>query len=178
MIERVRHRRYVGMVLYTLVMLAILLIRLLPLTPGSIAWPGPDLMLCLTLVWVLRRPEQVPVLLIAAVFFVEDMLMMRPLGLWTAIVVLATEAARHREHRWRELPFMIEWLRVAVLIALIVLANRFAMALFFVQIPSLGQVILQYLATIIAYPVVVVVSRWTLGLRRVDYIEAEIMRHR
>ena len=104
--------------------------------------------------------------------------MMRPLGLWTAIVVLATEAARHREHRWRELPFMIEWLRVAVLIALIVLANRFAMALFFVQIPSLGQVILQYLATIIAYPVVVVVSRWTLGLRRVDYIEAEIMRHR
>src|SRR5690606_8936180 len=115
---------------------------LLPLSPGSITWPGPDLMLAVTLVWVLRRPEQLPVLLIAAVFFIEDMLMMRPPGLWTALVIVATEAARHREHRWRELPFMVEWLRVALLIALIVLANRFTMAVFFVQLPSLGQVIL------------------------------------
>ncbi|WP_312530186.1 rod shape-determining protein MreD [Paracoccus sp. (in: a-proteobacteria)] len=178
MIERVRHRRYVGMVLYALVMLVILLVRLLPLSPGSITWPGPDLMLAVTLVWVLRRPEQLPVLLIAAVFFIEDMLMMRPPGLWTALVIVATEAARHREHRWRELPFMVEWLRVALLIALIVLANRFTMAIFFVQLPSLGQVILQYIATVMSYPIVVALARWTLGLRRVDYIEAEIMRHR
>lgn len=176
--EHVRHRRYVGMILYTLVMLAILLVRLLPLAPGSIGWPGPDLMLCVTIAWVLRRPEQVPVLLIAAVFFVEDLLMLRPLGLWTALVLLATEAARHREHRWRELPFMVEWLRVAILVSLIVLANRFVLALFFVDIPSLGQVILQTLATILTYPLVVVVTRWTLGLRRADYIEADIMRHR
>ena len=176
--ESARHRRYVGMVLYALVMLVLLLVRLLPLRPGSIAWPGPDLMLCITLAWVLRRPEQVPALLIACVFFIEDMLMMRPLGLWTAIVILASEAARAREPRWRELPFMVEWLRVAILIAMIVLANRFASALFFLDLPSLGQIILQSLATIMAYPAVVLFTRWGLGLRRADYIEAKIMRQR
>ncbi|AGT08708.1 hypothetical protein [Paracoccus aminophilus] len=178
MIDRMRHRRYVGMVLYALVMLVFLLLRLLPLAPGKVPWPGADLSLCLTLVWVLRRPEQVPVLLIATVFFIEDLLLLRPLGLWTAIVILGTEAARIREPRWRELPFMIEWLRVALLIALMTLGYRIALAIFFVPMPALGQVILQYLATIIAYPVLVVAARWLLGLSRVDYIEAEIMRQR
>lgn len=178
MIERVRHRRYTGMVLYALVMLAFLLVRLLPISAGTVTWPGADLPLCLTLVWVLRRPEQVPVLLIAAVFFIEDLLLLRPIGLWAAIVIIGTEAARSREHRWRELPFMIEWLRVAMLLAMMMLANRIAMAVFFVTLPPLGQVILQYLATVFSYPLVVVVARWMLGLRRVDYIEAEIMRQR
>jgi len=42
-------------------------VRILPLStePGSV--PGPDVVLCLTFAWVLRRPEYVPALLIAAV---------------------------------------------------------------------------------------------------------------
>ncbi|MBD9527925.1 rod shape-determining protein MreD [Paracoccus sp. PAR01] len=166
MIEQARRHRLAGQILFILLFLAILFLRLMPLNPGRVIWPGPDLAICLSIGWVLRRPEQAPVLIIAALFLLEDILLLRPLGLWAAIVVMGTEAARRREQHWRELPFMIEWLRVAVLLALMLLACRFTLALFFLPRPPLGQAILQFIATTAAYPIVVGLMRWPLGLRR------------
>lgn len=166
MIEAMRRQRLLGHVLFVALFLAILFSRLLPLNPGRAIWPGPDLVLCLTLAWMLRRPDQAPVLVIAALFMIEDIVLLRPPGLWTALVVLGSEAARTRESRWRELPFMVEWLRVATLVAMMMLANRFALALFFVPLPPLGQVIMQFIATVAAYPLVAGLLRWPLGLRR------------
>lgn len=178
MIEQARNARLAGMLRYTLIALVILLWRLLPLSPGAIRWPGPDLLLCLTFVWILRRPDQVPALLIAVVFLIEDIILMRPIGLGAAIVVLGSEAARLREHRWREHPFMVEWLRVSILFALMMVCYRFAQSLFFLPLPALGQVMLQLIATAAAYPAVTLAGRWFLGLNRLDITEAEIMRHR
>lgn len=166
MIEAARRQRLVGLVLFVLLFLAILFVRLLPLNPGRIGWPGPDMAICLTLAWVLRRPDLAPAVIVAALFLLEDILLLRPLGLWAAIVVLGTEAARKREQRWRELPFMIEWLRVATLMAMMMLANRFALALFFLPMPPLGQVILQFIATAGSYPLITGLMHWPLGLRR------------
>lgn len=166
MIDGPRGRRLIGQALFVLLFLILLFLRLMPLTPGRAGWPGPDLGLCLTLVWVLRRPEQAPVALIALLFLVEDVLLWKPLGLWTAIVVLGSEAARRREHRWRELPFMVEWARVAMLVAVMILANRIVLALFFHPLPALGPALLQYIATVAAYPLVAGVLHWPLGLSR------------
>lgn len=178
MIDPLQRRQLAGMALFALIALALLLVRLLPINPGVIHWPGPDLTLCLTFVWLLRRPEQLPVTLIAAVFLVEDIVLMRPPGLWTAIVILGTEAARVREPRWREHPFMVEWGRVVVLFAVMILANRFIQAVAFVQLPSFGQVFMQFAATGLAYPFVALATRRLLGLRRLTIGEAEIMRNR
>ncbi len=51
--------------LFAVLAAVLLFLRLLPL--GSVAggWPGPDLLMCLTFAWVLRRPDYVPALLIA-----------------------------------------------------------------------------------------------------------------
>ncbi|MTH77542.1 rod shape-determining protein MreD [Paracoccus aestuariivivens] len=166
MIEQARRNRLAGQILFVLLFLAILFLRLMPLNPGRVVWPGPDLAMCLTLAWTLRRPEQAPVLVIALLFLLEDILLLRPLGLWAAVVVMGTEAARRREQHWRELPFMIEWLRVATLMAMMMLTYRFALALFFLPRPPLGQAILQFIATTAAYPLVVGLMRWPLGLRR------------
>lgn len=166
MIEAVRGRRLRGQLIYVTLMLVFLFWRLLPLSPGQIIWPGPDLALCLTFAWVLRRPDDVPVLIIAALFFIEDIVLLRPLGLFTALVVMATEAARVREPRWRELSFVIEWLRVALLIAMLMLANRIFLIVFVLPAPPLGQVIMQFLATVAAYPIVVALARWPLGVKR------------
>lgn len=176
--DQVRQRRLIAMLVYTGLALAFLVARLVPLAPGSVGWPGPDLTLCLTFFWVLRRPDQLPALLIAAVFLLGDILLLRPLGLWSAIAVMATEAARSREPRWREHRFLVEWLRVTILMALMVLAYRFAAAIFFVPLPSLGQVILQLIATSAAYPFVALAGRWILGVTRPDVVEAEMIRHR
>ncbi len=166
MIEPARRQRIIGQALFIGLFLAILFWRLVPLAPGRVLWPGPDLSLCLTLVWVLRRPEQVPVLTIGLIFLIEDIILLRPIGLWAAVMVIGTEAARKREASWRELPFMVEWLRVAILMAMMMAGYRFLMAMFFLPLPSLGQVILQYIATVAAYPLVAGFCGWLVGLPR------------
>lgn len=170
MIDPARRRQMTGMTVYVVVALAILFVRLLPLSPGRVAMPGPDVLLCLTIAWVLRRPEQVPVLVIAAVFLIEGLLMLRPPGLWAAVVVVGSEAARLREQRWREQPFLLEWLRVGTLVLGMMMADRLVQAAFFVTDaaaprPPLGQALLHVIATVAAYPLVVVAARWLLGLR-------------
>lgn len=168
----------IGSALFTLGMAFLLFCRLLPLSAGQTGWPGPDLGICLGFAWVLRRPDQLPAPVIAAVFLVEDILLMRPIGLWAVVMLLGTEAARLRENRWRDQSFMVEWLRVAALIGAMMLGYRIVSLLFLLPVPSLGQVVLQYLATIAAYPLVVFAARWLFGLRRVSPTEAEMMRYR
>ncbi|RCW83401.1 rod shape-determining protein MreD [Paracoccus lutimaris] len=166
MIEPLRRQRMLGQALFVLLFLAILFWRLVPMAPGRVFWPGPDLSLCLAMVWVLRRPDQVPVLTIGLIFLIEDIILLRPIGLWAAVMVIGTEAARKREAGWRELPFMVEWLRVAILMAVMMAGYRFPMAVFFLPLPPLGQVILQYIATIAAYPLVAGLAGWLFGLPR------------
>ncbi len=179
MIDVPRRHRMAGQVMYILLGLAILFIRLLPLKPGAVTWPGPDVLLCVTVAWVLRRPAQVPVLLIAALFLTENLLLQRPPGLWAAIVVVGTETARLREGRWREHAFMFEWMRVAVLILAMLMADRLVQAAFFVPAelsprPPLGQVLLHFIATVAAYPVVVWTARVLVGLRHAAPGETEM----
>ncbi|WP_347266350.1 rod shape-determining protein MreD [Paracoccus sp. (in: a-proteobacteria)] len=168
MIEPARRQRLAGQALFAALFLAILFWRLLPLplAPGRAAWPGPDLGLCLALLWVLRRPQNLPVLTVALLFLVADVLLMQPIGLGAAIAVIGTEAARTREQRWRQLPFMVEWLRVAILLALMMLTNRFLMSVTFLPLPALGMVIVHYLATVAVYPPLAGLCAWALGLRR------------
>ena len=82
---------------------------------------------------------------------------------------MATEVARRQQHRWRAQGFLFEWLRVAILVALMVLAERVIRTLFLVPVtlaplPPLGSEVLRLIATIAAYPFVVAVLA-ALGLR-------------
>jgi len=154
-----RRRQLLGQILYVLTSLALIVAALLPLAPGRIGLPGPDLLTALTLAWVARRPEQVPVLSVAVIGLVADILLFRPLGLGAAIAVVASEVPRRREHRWREHGFLVEWLRVAILMVLMVLAERTIRTLFFIPdtlapLPPLGQDILRLIATVAVYPLV------------------------
>lgn len=171
MIELPRRSFLAGTLSFLLVCWLLLFIRLLPLSPGG-ALPGPDLVLALIMAWVLRRPDQLAAPVIVAVVLLEDVLLMRPPGLWAVIVLLGSEAARVREPRWRDQGFMVEWLRVAVLMAAMTVAYRIAQVTFMLPVPALGQVMLQLLATIAAYPPVVLGARWLLGLRRGGPTEA------
>lgn len=152
--------------LYLGVALVVLFLRLLPLSSGASGWPGPDLTLAVTLAWLLRRPEYVPALLIVAVALVEDLMFQRPPGLWALIVLGGTEFLRAREASLRDLSFPLEWLTVGILLLAMVLANRMVLALLMVPQPGLGLSLLHFLATIAAYPLVVIASYLAVGLRR------------
>lgn len=146
---------------------ALMFLHILPVDLVAGRWPGPDLMLCLTFAWVLRRPRFVPVWLIAAVFLLADMLYMRPPGLWAALVVVAVEILRARESQYRETAFSVEWATVAAALAAITLADRAILALTMVDQVSLWLALLQLVFTVLVYPLVVVVSRVVFGVRRI-----------
>ena len=170
-----RRQMLIGTALFCAATAVLLFLRLLPLSAGATWLPGPDLGLCLVLAWVLRRPDQLAAAVIVLVFTIQDIILFQPLGLWPAIVLAGTEAARLREARWRDQPFMVEWLRIAILIGMMMLGYRIIQVLFMMPVPALGQVILQFIATAAAYPLVVLAARALIGLRRINPLEAEQM---
>lgn len=152
--------------IFVILALFVLFVRLLPLGTAAGSLPGPDLLLCVMLAWVMRRPDYLPVLLITAILFLEDVVLMRPLGLWTALVVLATEFLRSRAALTRELSFAVEWMLIAGLMVGLLLAYRLFFAIAFLPQPGFGFAMTQTLWSIMFYPLVVIASRLTLDLRK------------
>ncbi len=148
--------------------LALLLVfmQLLPLetVPGS--WAAPDFLLACTLVWVSRRPDYLPVLVIALIFFLTDLLYQRPPGLWTALVLILTEVLRTRARSIRDIPLALEWGVVAIGILMITLINRLALAIVMTQQAPLGLTLIQMVMTIAVYPVVLIVAHYAFGVTR------------
>lgn len=141
-------------------------VRLLPLDSVVGAFPGPDLMLCGAFCWVIRRPDLLPVWLIAPVFLLADMLLMHPPGLWTALVVLATEALRRRHRRARGWSFTMELMVVGLLSTGMVCAQWLALTVLLVPQPALLSQLAQVPVTLIAYPAVVLLSHVAFGIRK------------
>lgn len=144
----------------------ILFIRLLPLGGTAGAWPGPDLLLCLMLAWVTRRPDYLPALLIAAIVLFEDLILMRPPGLWAAIVVLASEFLRARSALTRELGFLPEWFLIGVVMLAMLAAYRLLLGIAFLDQPGFGQAFAQTAMSILCYPLVAGALHLALGLRK------------
>jgi rod shape-determining protein MreD len=166
--------------------LILLFLRLLPLGTGSDGfpwsavpnwilapfayeprqWPGPDVLMCLAIAWVMRRPDYLPALLIALVFLVEDMVLLRPPGLWAALLLLATEFLRSRAALTRELSFAVEWLLAAGVMLALLIAYRTVFAISLMPQPGFGFALVQTLWSILCYPLVVVLSSFLLDLRK------------
>lgn len=144
----------------------ILFVRLLPLGTEPGALPGPDLVLCLILAWIVRRPDYLPMLLILVVLLIEDLILLRPPGLWTAIVVLATEFLRGRTILTRELSFAIEWAVVSGLMIGMHLVYRLVLAIALVPQSPFGFSAIEILWSILCYPLVVAASRLVIDLRK------------
>jgi rod shape-determining protein MreD len=165
-IEALRSTLWFYRVVFVVIALILLFLRLLPMGSQAGSWPGPDLLVCLTLVWVMRRPDYLPVLLIACVFLVEDMILLRPPGLWTAIMLLATEFLRSRSALTRELNFAVEWLLVAGLMVAMLLAYRVMFTISLLPQPGFGFALVQTIWSVLCYPLVVMASTLALDLRK------------
>jgi len=152
--------------LFVVAVTVMLFLRLLPLQSEAGALPGPDLLMCLCCAWVLRRPDHLPALLIAGAVLVEDMLLMRPPGLWAALMLLGTEFLRSRAAFSRELTLVSEWVMVAVVMLAMMLAFRVVMAVTLLPQPGLGLTLIQFLFSVLAYPFVVGALRLAFGLRK------------
>jgi rod shape-determining protein MreD len=166
MVDPVAQGQWLARGLFVAVVMALLFLRLLPLPgePGGL--PGPDLLMCLCCAWVLRRPDHLPALLIALAVLLEDVLLMRPPGLWAALMLVGTEFLRSRAAFSRELTFVSEWVMVAVVMLAMTLGYRLALAVTVTPQAGLGLTLIQFLVSVAAYPLVVGALRLAFGLRK------------
>lgn len=178
MVDRMMPAHLAYRALFVAVAGALLFVRILPLSTLPSNVPGPDLLLCVTFAWLLRRPDYVPAPLIAAVFLVESMLVMRPPGLWAAIVLLGAEFMRRRVGLAREVPFPLEWALVAVVIFAMMLAERLVLALAMVPQAGLRLAAIHLALTVLAYPLVAAASVALAGVRKVAPGEMNDRGHR
>jgi len=152
--------------LYAAIAIVLLFLKLLPIGGMTGGWPGPDILLCLTLAWTMRRPDYLPASLVAGVLLLEDLILMRPPGLWAALVVGASEFIRARVALTRELTFVAEWLLVSGIMMVLFVVNRVVFAVAFLPQPGFGFSIVGVLWSVGFYPIVVGLSRIVLDLRK------------
>lgn len=144
----------------------VIFLALLPLDTTPRRFAGPEFLVLITVVWIVRRPEYVPALSVAALFLLADFLFQRPPGALTAIMVVTCEVLRRRALILRDATFFTDWLTAAGAITAIALANRLFLAVFLVEQLPLGLTLIQMIMTIAAYPAVVVGCRLVFGLRK------------
>lgn len=161
--------------LFAVICLCLITLKLLPLNLAASGIPGPDLLVLLAFAWIVRQPSLVPIGLLVAVFLLADFLFMRPPGLWTALVLVAAEFLRRRRLTMTELPFLVEWGSVAVAVMGMVLLNRIILWMLLVDLNSLGLTLAHGIVTIAAYPIVVGISKYLLGVRKLGPTELEAL---
>ena len=146
--------------------LVILVVQLVPLDLRPATWAPPDLLLPFTLAWMARRPDYLPVWMVAGLFLVADMLLMRPPGLYAAMVVIFAETIRSKALERRFTTFGGEWATVTFGIVTIAVLNR--VVHFAVVLPQapLGLTVLETTLTVAVYPLVVFVTHYLFGVIR------------
>ena len=152
--------------LWLALVVASFFLRILPIDLSPAGLPGPDLLLLLTMAWVLRRPSHLPALAIALVWLIEDLLLLRPPGLWALMVLAGTEFLRGRHAVVREITFLLEWAMVAVVLAAMTVGYRLVLAIVMVPQDPLDLSLLKLGFTVASYPAVVLVLHFVLRIRK------------
>ncbi|MGR3490606.1 MAG: rod shape-determining protein MreD [Shimia sp.] len=153
MAERARQSAWSIAALYILTALVLLFINLIPLQTAPVGWVGPDVLLVLTLALVVRRPDAMPLWVIVGVTFFADLVLGRPPGLWTVLVLIGTEGLRKRHDDLIESAYVFEVLYVTLAMILVYVGYIAALSLLGPD-PVNGKLLLQQLVlSVLLYPV-------------------------
>ncbi|GAB5438766.1 rod shape-determining protein MreD [Falsiruegeria mediterranea] len=155
--------------------LVILFFHLLPLNTLPSRWAPPDLLIAFTFAWTLRRPDYVPVLLIAGVMLVMDFMLQRPPGLLSALVVAGVAYLRNWSAGLSDASFLGEWASVGLVLVSIMVLNRMILGLTAVEQAPLWLVLIQLVLTIAIYPLVAFISQNLLGVRKLTPADVDIL---
>ena len=112
----------------------------------------PDLLLCLIFSTVLNRPQKVNLFSILLLLLFSDVLHMKPIGLFTMIVLIAYLIIKRYEQKIEQVLFYMHYLLFFSVIVVIQITYLCVHYLFFMPIPSVAIVLNQTIFTLICYP--------------------------
>ncbi|PIE07201.1 MAG: rod shape-determining protein MreD [Rhodobacterales bacterium] len=167
MISPVTLHRWAYAALFGVFASAVVFLRILPTGGSAGGWPPPDLVVLAGFAWVVHRPDFVPVLLFAALLLVSELLYLRPPGVASGLAVLGLEALRARAAGLGERSFLAEWFTVAVVLGLMLVAERLLLAVFFVGQPPFALSAIGFVINVAAYPAVAALSVWGFRVHRI-----------
>ena len=166
MVDPIATRRFGFRCVFFALCAVIIFVKMLPLSTIPRTIPGPDLLFCLTAVWIMRRPRWAPVGLIVLVHLIADILFLRPIGLWPAISLLGYEYLRRKAGGPTEIAAPLEVGMAAATFAAVVALNALMQLIFGIGQPGFGTLVLHVITTVIAYPFVIAFSHYLIRVRR------------
>lgn len=151
--------------LFALISLAVILAQLLPLQLQAEHMVQPDLLVALAAAWVIRQPENMPLLLLAPILLLADLIQDRPVGLWALISLLLIEAMSAQREGLRNRPFPFEWAAFTGVLALGLIGQSVILSLALVERPTGGITVQLFATTATVYPLVALVLHYVLRVR-------------
>lgn len=125
----------------------------------------PDLLYCLLVAWVVRRPARTPLWLVVGLGLFADLMLSRPVGLGALGLMLAVETFRRQALLFHGAPFVLEWIAAAIGFALMLAGMHLALEIVFAHPPGLIASLHHLGSTAAAYPLVVLGLVWCLRVR-------------
>lgn len=168
-------RTWVMRAVFPALALALIFFHLLPLDTVPRRMAPPDLLLAFAFAWCFRRPDFLPVPLLAATFLLADLALQRPPGLQALLALLGCEYIKSRALHLRDTSFAGEWMSAGGAITAVFLVQRLLLGLAGVPQAQLSLTVSALLLTILAYPLAVAASQSLLRVRRLTSAEAEAM---
>ena len=94
-----------------------------------------------------------------------DVMLMRPLGLWAMLTLLAAEFARSQRKPLREQMFVMEWVIFGFVFAIAVGASMMMLRLTFTPGPSIDLMLNHIISTVLLYPPVAGILHYVFRIR-------------
>ncbi len=158
-------RYWVEIFLFALCCFVAIITPMLPMGLAADSTAFPDILYCLIVAWVIRRPATAPMILVVFLALLADAMLMRPIGLWAVMLLIGTEVLRVGERTFRDIPFLLEWLYVSGLLVLLVLLQNLLLFASFSDVPAGSTSFWHVLRTIAVYPLIVAILHWVVRVR-------------
>ena len=166
MIDRRVLSQLVRQILYIGLGLMIIFFRLAPVETTPPKWVGPEFMMAITFLFAIRRPYYVPSISVALIFLFSDLMLQRPPGLMSLLMVIACEKLRSRSQYLRMATFGVEWLAISLAVLFQMLGYHVALILTVSPPPPFGLSMMQTGATILLYPILAQVASMVFGIHK------------
>jgi rod shape-determining protein MreD len=131
-----------------------------PLGLSADARPSPDLLFCVVAYWSTRRPGAAALLAIFALGLTRDLLTDTPVGAGALTLVIASEFLKTLSPGLARRRFTTEWLLLATVLALILMAQWLVVLMLLAHPPYLIDLAHQWLGTMLLYPAFALIFRW------------------